>query len=125
MWKPLNTRRTQGKQYAQTFILDRPVLVKSIDLAMHKFGDDGQLWIELFADDNGRPGEHHSSDMVLLKGMPFSATTGVGVRFRRFRNQTSAGSRHLAALGFTGSPIVNWSSPMQARGALQTGPGTS
>jgi hypothetical protein len=100
---------TQGRQYAQTFILEKPVLLKSIDLALHKFGDDGQLWIELFADDNGRPGEHiATSDIVLLKGMAFiPGYDWVPFDFGGAATRLPPG-RYWAALGFTGSPIVNW-----------------
>ena len=42
--------------YAQAFEVERPVEALGISLAMHKFGGDGSIFIDLVADDNGKPG---------------------------------------------------------------------
>lgn len=41
--------------YAQAFEIDDLFTVKAISLAMRKFGGDGSIYIDLVADDNGKP----------------------------------------------------------------------
>jgi hypothetical protein len=41
--------------YAQAFRVDEPLTVQDISLAMHKFGGDGMIYIDLVTDDNGKP----------------------------------------------------------------------
>jgi transglutaminase-like putative cysteine protease len=41
--------------YAQAFALDEPMAVRDVSLAMHKFGGDGTLYMDLVADDGGKP----------------------------------------------------------------------
>jgi hypothetical protein len=101
---------TKGQKYAQTFILEDPLKLVKIGAALHKFGGEGQLWIELSKDDGtGKPGEYiANSDLVPLDGMPYS--TGydwVDFTFTKEETLLSPG-RYWIALGYTGSPIVNW-----------------
>ena len=42
--------------YAQAFKTDKPLRVNNISLAMHKFGGDGTMYIDLVSDENGKPG---------------------------------------------------------------------
>ncbi len=42
--------------YAQAFEVTRPLMVKKVSLAMHKFGGDGTVYIDLVSDRQGRPG---------------------------------------------------------------------
>lgn len=101
---------TQGNQYAQTFILEKPVKLSKVSLALHKFGGDGQLWLELLADDGkGKPAATlNTSDFLSLAQIKFS----VGYDWVDFdfskESPTLAPGRYWIALGFTGSPIVNW-----------------
>jgi hypothetical protein len=44
-------------QYAQVIELAKPVTLHKIALALHNFGGDGQLWVDIFKDNNGQPGE--------------------------------------------------------------------
>ncbi len=100
---------TRGNQYAQTFILQKPILLKKAGLALHKFGGDGQLWIELYKDDgSGKPGDYMTtSDFLPLDALKFSpGYTWVDFEFQG--NTTLSPGRYWIALGFTGSPIVNW-----------------
>jgi len=100
---------TQGKQYAQTFILDRPIRLKKVGLALHKFNEEGQLWLELLNDSNGEPGNVISaSDILALNFIRFTpGYSWVDFDFTRSSIHLSPG-RYWVALGFTGSPVVNW-----------------
>ncbi len=100
---------TQGNQYAQTFILDRPMQLEKVGLALHKFSSEGQLWLELFKDDGGKPGAYiATSDILMLSQMPFKpGYAWVDFDFKDASVLLSPG-RYWVALGFTGSPIVNW-----------------
>lgn len=100
---------TQGNQYAQTFMLSKPIELKKVGLALHKFGSDGQLWLELFKDDRGKPGGYiATSDIVAVESIKFTpGYSWVNFQFNNSQILLSPG-RYWVALGFTGSPIVNW-----------------
>ncbi len=101
---------TQGHQYAQTFILNNPIKLAKVGLALHKFGGDGQLWVELYKDDGkGKPGEYiATSEYISVAQMKFSP----GYDWFDFNFNTAnpllPQGRYWIALGFTGSPIINW-----------------
>jgi len=100
---------TQGRQYAQTFILDRPMKLGAAGLALHKFGGDGQLWLELMRDDgSGRPGEPVATTEILPMNRIPAATGYDWVDFTFNDRPLLSPGRYWVALGFTGSPIVNW-----------------
>jgi len=100
---------TRSAQYAQTFILPKPVQLQKVGLALHKFGGDGFLWVELLKDDGRMPGERiATSAMVSLDEL--SSRPGyfwVDFDFSK-ESPVLAPGRYWIALGFTGSPIVNW-----------------
>ncbi|MES0350145.1 MAG: hypothetical protein ABUK19_05455 [Desulfobacteria bacterium] len=98
---------TKGQQYAQTFILTKPMQLKKAGLALHKFNEDGQLWLELFEDDGGKPGKYLStSDIILLRQMKFiPGYSWVDFDFAGSSIVLSPG-RYWVALGFTDSAIV-------------------
>jgi hypothetical protein len=100
---------TKGQQYAQTFILTKPMQLKKAGLALHKFNEDGQLWLELFEDDGGKPGKYlATSDIILLRQMKFiPGYSWVDFDFAGSSSILSPG-RYWVALGFTDSAIVNW-----------------
>ena len=100
---------TQGNQYAQTFMLAKPLELKRVGLALHKFGSDGQLWLELFKDDRGKPGGYiATSDIIAAERIKFTpGYSWVDFQFNDAPILLSPG-RYWVALGFTGSPIVNW-----------------
>jgi len=100
---------TKGQQYAQTFILTKPMQLKKAGLALHKFNEDGQLWLELFEDAGGKPGKYlATSDIVLLRQMKFiPGYSWVDFDFAGSSIILSPG-RYWVALGFTDSAIVNW-----------------
>jgi hypothetical protein len=43
-------------QYAQVFVLKKPVQLRKVGMALHNFGGEGFLWADLFQDRNGKPG---------------------------------------------------------------------
>ncbi len=96
-------------QYAQVFELRKPVKLKEIGLALHKFGGDGQLWVELLQDNQGKPGGPiGTSDFLDLNTL--DAKPGyrwVDFDFSRDHPVLMPGY-YWIALGFTGRPIVNW-----------------
>ena len=52
---------TSSDVYAQAFTLERPLRLEKVSLAMKKFGGDGTVYLDIVADDSGKPG--------LLKGV--------------------------------------------------------
>jgi len=100
---------TKLTQYAQVFVLQQPVKLHRIGLALHKFGGEGQLWLDLFKDKDGTPGEiMGTSDMIDLSS--FSLKPGyrwVDFDFTRSTLTLMPGA-YWIGLGYTGSPIVNW-----------------
>lgn len=102
----VTSKRTQ---YAQVFVLAKPLMIERIGLALHKFGGDGQLWIDVCRDDGGKPGEViATSDMVNLDNL----SEKPGYRWTDFpfsgNKSVIAPGNYWIALGFTGSPVVNW-----------------
>ncbi len=101
---------TQGNQYAQTFILEKPLKLNRIGLALHKFGGSGQLWLEILRDDGeGKPGEYIATSRYLsLEEIKYAP----GYDWVDFEFNTDdlllPPGRYWMALGFTGSPIINW-----------------
>ncbi|MDY6906049.1 MAG: transglutaminase domain-containing protein [Thermodesulfobacteriota bacterium] len=100
---------TQGKKYAQSFVLEKPVRLQAIGLALHNFSSAGQLWIELSTSKNGIPGAPiATSDLLTVSDLPHQP----GYRWVDFdfsgEDIILLPGRYWAALGFTGGPIVNW-----------------
>ena len=96
-------------QYAQVFELRKPVKLEKIGLALHKFGGDGQLWVELIKDDKMKPGAPlATSDFISLSRLSMKpGYRWVDFDFGRDKPVLMPGY-YWIALGFTGSPIVNW-----------------
>jgi len=100
---------SQRTQYAQIFVLKKPVKLKQVGLALHNFGGDGWLWIDLFKDNKGKPGALlATSEMINLDQIsPRPGYRWEDFDFGRENPELMPGS-YWIALGFTGSPIVNW-----------------
>lgn len=100
---------TSKYQFGQTFILDKPIKLQNIGLALQKFGGSGSLWLELREDNNGAPGPVAAkSKLIDLKQI----TSKPGYYWLDF-DFTSEGllltpDQYWITLGFSGSPIVNW-----------------
>lgn len=100
---------TNLTQYAQVVVLRKPVKVQKIGLALHKFGGDGLLWVDILQDNNGKPGAPISaSDFINLDDLSLKpGYRWTDFDFNRETPILMPGS-YWIALGFTGSPIVNW-----------------
>jgi hypothetical protein len=101
---------TQGNQYAQTFILKKPMKMGKVGLALHKFGGDGQLWLEILKDDgSGKPGDLiATSEIMPVSAIKFApGYSWIDFDYSKEMPTLSPG-RYWIALGFTGSPIINW-----------------
>ncbi len=96
-------------QYAQIIELRKPVKLEKIGLALHNFGGEGQLWLELRQDNNMKPGEQiATSDFINLNQLSLKpGYRWVDFDFSRENPELMPGNFWIA-LGFTGSPIVNW-----------------
>jgi len=96
-------------QYAQVFELRKPVKLEKIGLALHRFGGDGQLWVELFEDNSMKPGALiATSDFISLNQLSMKpGYRWADFDFGRDKPVLMPGN-YWIALGFTGSPIVNW-----------------
>lgn len=100
---------TKATQYAQVVVLQKPVKLQKVGLALHNFGGDGQLWVDVYRDNGGKPGAPlATSRLVTLDQL----STKPGYRWADFDFTKDSpilmpGS-YWIALGFTGDPIVNW-----------------
>lgn len=100
---------TRSAQYAQVFVLKEPMELRRIALALQKFGGEGSLWLEILNDENALPGKRlATSEFVAVAAM----SSRPGYRWQAFDFSKSklklAPGRYWIALGFTGSPVVNW-----------------
>ncbi|MCX5853154.1 MAG: transglutaminase-like domain-containing protein, partial [Deltaproteobacteria bacterium] len=100
---------TNLTQYAQVFVLQKPVTLKKIGLALHNFGGDGWLWVDILQDNKGKPGMPiGTSGFINLDQLSLKP----GYRWADFdfskESPILMPGAYWIALGFTGSPIVNW-----------------
>jgi len=100
---------TEQSQYAQLFVLNKPMDVRKIGIVLHKFGGSGFLWLELLKDETGLPGAViATSEMVSVDQMKFNpGYDWVDFDYSSDLPKLSPG-RYWIALGFTGRPILNW-----------------
>ncbi len=97
--------------YAQAFELDQPVLITDVSLALHRFGgESGELWIELYEDDDG-PGKLITKSRPVLSSTirtPANRYEWVPFSFEGSKMIAKENRRYWIILKFTGDPIVNW-----------------
>ena len=100
---------TNLTQYAQVVILQKPVRLERVGLALHNFGGEGSLWVDVFADRDGKPGAPiATSSLVGTEEIsPRPGYRWVDFDFSREGPVLMPGA-YWIALGFSGSPIVNW-----------------
>jgi transglutaminase-like putative cysteine protease len=97
--------------YAQAFEIDQPMLLTDLSLALHRFGgESGELWIELYEDNDG-PGK------LLTKSRPVQSAAirtpanryeWVPFSFEGSKTIARENRRYWIILKFTGDPIINW-----------------
>ena len=97
--------------YAQAFEVDQPMLLTDLSLALHRFGgESGELWIELYEDNDG-PGR------LLTKSRPVQSAAirtpanryeWVPFSFEGSKTIAQENRRYWIILKFTGDPIINW-----------------
>jgi transglutaminase-like putative cysteine protease len=100
---------TNLTQYAQVAILQKPVRLEKVGLALHNFGGEGALWVDIFADRDGKPGAPIAAS-ALVNVEEISPRPGyrwADFDFSRENTVLMPGA-YWIALGFSGSPIVNW-----------------
>ncbi len=100
---------TSKLQYCQIFVLDKPLRLEKIGLALQKFGGQGQLWLELREDQQGQPGPvaARSASIDLNK---LSSKPGYFWADFDFSGQQLllTPDRYWISLSYSGTPIVNW-----------------
>ncbi len=100
---------TKLTQYAQAVVLKKPLSLKKVGMALHNFGGEGWLWADIFEDNKGKPGTPlATSELINLEQLSLKP----GYRWVDFdlsrENLILMPGTYWIALGFSGSPIVNW-----------------
>jgi transglutaminase-like putative cysteine protease len=103
---------TSKSIYAQAIYVDTPLQLETVSLAMHKFGGDGSLYLDLVSDSNGKPNittglRSHPVflDKIALRpgyywvDFPFASTKG---------NPVLQKGKYWIILRHSGDAIVNW-----------------
>ena len=97
-------------QYAQVFELPKQATLHNIALALHNFGGEGHLWVDVFKDYEGQPGEILCSTQIIALE-EISSKPGyrwVTFNFRDKERPVLKPGAYWIALGFSGQPVVNW-----------------
>ncbi|TAL26722.1 MAG: transglutaminase domain-containing protein [Nitrospirae bacterium] len=98
--------------YAQAFTLDNAMALEGISLAMHKFGGDGTLFVDVVRDENGKPGlSGERSLLVSLSSIKFRpGYYWIDFAFAREKEPLPAlkPGRYWIILRHSGEAIVNW-----------------
>lgn len=100
---------TNLTQYAQVAVLQKPLRLEKVGFALHHFGGEGWLWADLFADRDGKPGPPIATSALMnLSDIPARP----GYRWVDFdfsgEGPVLMPGAYWIALGFSGSPVVNW-----------------
>lgn len=102
---------TSSHIYAQAVIFEKDLSLDRISLAMHKFGGDGTLFLDLVSDENGRPSlDGIRSKPVFLDNIDRKA--GYYWIDFKFRDEASSNvvkkGKYWIVLRHSGDAIVNW-----------------
>ena len=100
---------TGKDQFAQMIVLDEPILLKNISMALHLFGGEGLIWINLSEDIDGQPSLQRFSSKKNLAGLISGAMGYDWVKFD-FSGEglILSPGKYWISLNYSGSPIVNW-----------------
>jgi hypothetical protein len=97
--------------YAQAFEVDQPMLLTDLSLALHRFGgESGELWVELYEDDDG-PGKLITGSRPVRSAAiqtPANRYEWIPFSFEGSRTIAQGNRRYWIILKFTGDPIINW-----------------
>jgi transglutaminase-like putative cysteine protease len=97
--------------YAQAFEIDQPMLLTDLSLALHRFGgESGELWVELYEDNDG-PGTLVTKSRPVQSSAirtPANRYEWVPFSFEGSRTIAQENRRYWIILKFTGDPIINW-----------------
>ena len=105
---------TRSAQYTQVFVLNKPLQLQKLGLALQKFGGDGFLWVEILKDEKAPTGQMVPGARLASSGLiPLQQLSSQpGYRWQDFdftkANLKLAPGRYWIALGFTGTPVINW-----------------
>ena len=101
---------TNATQYAQVVELAKPVTLHNIGLALHKFGGEGWIWVDIFKDQDGKPGDILLTTQMIslddISGKP--GYRWVDFKFGDKEKPVLMPGAYWIALGFSGMPIMNW-----------------
>ena len=109
--RKLDVVATQNRVYAQRFTVDQPFTLTQIQIPLIKFADEGRIWLEVYADDEGMPGDvlfktysiHSPRVRFMMTDNPWLSFP-IGKKTDSF---LQAGS-YWIALRSSGSTIFNW-----------------
>jgi hypothetical protein len=105
---------TRSAQYAQVFVLDKPLQLQKLGLALQKFGGEGFLWVEILKDEKAPSGQMVPGERIASSGFVSAneLSSQPGYRWKDFDFSKAATKlapgRYWIALGFSGTPVVNW-----------------
>ena len=105
---------TRSAQYTQVFVLTKSLQLQKLGLALQKFGGDGFLWVEILKDEKAPSGQMVPGARLASSGLiPLNQLSSQpGYRWQDFdfskANLKLAPGRYWIALGFTGTPVINW-----------------
>ncbi len=105
---------TRSAQYAQVFVLNQPLQLQKLGLALQKFGGEGFLWVEILKDEKAPSGQMVPGERIASSGFVSlnELSSQPGYRWKDF-DFSKAGTklapgRYWIALGFSGTPVINW-----------------
>jgi transglutaminase-like putative cysteine protease len=102
---------TQNRIYAQQITVDDPLVLTEVQLPLIKFSDEGRIWLELYSDENGKPGKvvfktfsiHSPRIRFMMMDNPWLSFP-VGSKTDSFLDSGA----YWIALRSSGSCIFNW-----------------
>ncbi len=100
---------TSRREFTQCFVLEEPIVLQKAGLALHNFGGEGEIWLEILEDSEGNPG---ATAAVSPKSSVRNIVTPRGYDWVEF-DFSGMGigltpGRYWIVLKYSGSPIVNW-----------------
>jgi hypothetical protein len=109
--KRLDVVATQNRVYAQRFSVDEPFTLTQIQIPLIKFADEGRIWLEIYEDEEGTPGNvlfktysiHSPRVRFMMTDNPWLSFP-VGKKTDSFLEVGS----YWIALRSSGTTIFNW-----------------